>query len=185
MLFAGRQYQAKFIKGVDRMNRTLKKYALPCAAAALVIVAAIVLFVAPRGDTAGDGGGFAARNENGDLVIRAAELSADQITFYKFAEDSKIELIAIRGSDGAAYAALGTCQSCNGSPNAYYTQSEEMLQCNNCGLTFPLSIIGTEGTGCHPIMMDDSVAERSGSDLVIHAEGLSGYEPLFARVAEH
>ncbi|MBQ9648533.1 MAG: DUF2318 domain-containing protein [Oscillospiraceae bacterium] len=167
------------------MNSGLKKYALPCAAALLVIVAAVVIFAVPRGGVAETGGGYAERSEDGDLVIRASELSSDAISFYRFAEGSKIELIAIRGADGAAYAALGTCQSCNGSPNAYYTQNGGVLQCNNCGLTFPLSIIGADGAGCHPIMMDDSVTERSGDDLVIDAERLSAYEPLFTRVAEH
>ena len=167
------------------MNGGLKKYALPGAAALLVIIAAVVIFAVPRGDTAAADSGYAARNESGSVVISASELSADQISFYKFAEDSKIELIAIRGADGAAYAALGTCQSCNGSPNAYYTQNGDLLQCNNCGLTFPLSIIGTDGAGCHPIMMDDSAVARSGDDLVIDAELLSAYEPLFTRVVEH
>ena len=163
----------------------MKKYALPALAAALVIVAAVVIFAVPRGDTTETDGGYAARNESGDVVISASELSENQISFYKLAEGSKIELIAIRGADGAAYAALGTCQSCNGSPNAYYTQNGEVLQCNNCGLTFPLSIIGTSGAGCHPILMDDSAVERNGGDLVIDAELLSVYEPLFTRVAEH
>ena len=167
------------------MKSVMKGYALPCAAALLVIAAAVVIFAVPRGDAAEADSCYAARNENGDIVISASELSADKISFYRLAEDSRIELVAIRGADGAAYAALGTCQSCNGSPNAYYTQNGEMLQCNNCGLTFPLSIIGTEGSGCHPIMMDDSVAERSGNDLVIHTEALAAYEPLFARVAAH
>ena len=162
----------------------MKKYLLPGAAALLVIVAAIVLFAVPRGG-AETGGSYAERNEDGDVVIRASELSADTISFYRFAEDSRIELIAVRGADGSAYAALGTCQSCNGSPNAFYTQNGEVLQCNNCGLTFPLSIIGTSGAGCHPIMMADSVARREGGDLVINAAALTAYEPLFAKVAEH
>ena len=165
----------------------MKKYALPAAAALLVIVAMIVLVVVPRGGSAQSdpADGFAERDENGNVVVQASALSTDQISFLKLSTDSRIELIAIRGEDGNAYAALGTCQSCNGSPNAYYTQTGNMLQCNNCGLTFPLSVIGVDGVGCHPIMLDDSIVQRGDGTLVINAAALSAYEPLFERVAAH
>ena len=72
-----------------------------------------------------------------------------------------------------------------GSPGAYYTQNGDMLQCNNCGLTFPLSIIGVDGAGCHPIMIDEKAVQRTGDGLVIDSAAITPYEPLFATVAEH
>ena len=159
--------------------------AVLCAAAAVIVL----LFV-PRngGDSTADDGqnsGYVERNEDGSALIRAEELSTETVSFYRLSEDSAVELIAIRGEDGAAYAALGTCQSCNGSPNAWYSQDGPLLRCNNCGLTFPLSVIGVDGAGCHPIMIDPSAVTRSGDNLVIGAAVLRGYEPLFEGIAAH
>ena len=95
------------------------------------------------------------------------------------------ELIATLDDSGAVQAALGTCQSCNGSPGAYYTQEGDLLQCNNCGLTFPLSVIGTSGSGCHPILIDEAAIQRSTDGIVIDGAAIALYEPLFATVREH
>ena len=76
----------------------MKKYILPSLAAVLVIAAAVVIFAIPRGGAAEADGGYVARDGSGSVVISASELSEGQISFYKFAEDSKIELIAVRGA---------------------------------------------------------------------------------------
>ena len=159
----------------------MKKFLLPACAAVLAVVAAVLLIV-PMG---GASGGYAERDANGDLVIRADDLTAGELTVLKFARDSKIELVATLDETGAAQAALGTCQSCMGSPKAYYTQNGELLQCNNCGLTFPLSVIGEEALGCHPIPIGEAAVSRNAEGLVIDSDTIAGYEQLFARVAAH
>ena len=164
----------------------MKTYTLPVLAILAAGAAAIVLLTVPRGGvpepTEPE---IVQMAETGDVILRADALSRDRITFLRLEEDSPMELIAIRGEDGRAYAALGTCQSCNGSPRAYYSQSGDALRCNNCGLTFPLSVIGTDGSGCHPILPDETALERSEADLVIHREALRAYEDLFAGIEEH
>ncbi len=67
--------------------------------------------------------GYARLNENGDVIIYADDLSSDKVSYLRYSEDSRIELLAIKGEDGRPKVALGTCQSCNGSPYAYYVQS--------------------------------------------------------------
>ena len=176
--------------------REMKKYILPvlavlCAVAAIIVIAAVPQNsgsgIADGGQNTGtvQGSAYVERNEEGDIVIRAEALSKDTISFYQVEKDSAVELIAILDEDGTARAALGTCQSCNGSPNAYYTQNGNLLQCNNCGLTFPLSVIGVDGAGCHPIMIDQSAIKRNGNDLIISAASLRAYEPLFAKISMH
>ena len=171
----------------------MRKYILPVIAAIVVIVAAVVLIVVPKSgstEQANDpktdsAAGTVAQASDDHVEILASQLSEDQISLFRVADDSRVELIAIKGADGKAKVALATCQSCNGSPGAYYTQSGDQLQCNNCGLTFPLSVIGEESSGCHPIMPDGTKVTETSDGVSIDKEYLLSLEPLFENVAEH
>ncbi len=179
-----------------------KTWLLPAVAAVLAAAAlCVVLFIpkntgsgknetVPAGEASEDGAfqtpdAVSEINEEGKLVIYADRLSSEDVSFIRISGDSRIELLARSGDDGTVKAALGTCQSCNGSPGAYYTQEGDQLKCNNCGLTFPISVLDSPGGGCHPIMINEEILQYQGKDLVIDLEGLSEYEPLFARVADH
>ncbi|MBQ9327885.1 MAG: DUF2318 domain-containing protein [Solobacterium sp.] len=191
----------------------MKKYILPLIAGIVVIAAiAVVLFVpdereavvetAPNtsletaseavpelsSPTVSEQGVHllnAVFNEEGNLEIHKEDLSADTLSVIRLGDDSKIELVAVLDSNGEIQYALGTCQSCNGSPRAYYTQNGDMLQCNNCGLTFDLSIIGTDGSGCHPIGVNDLTIARTDDIVTLSTENLRSYEPLFANLEAH
>ncbi len=182
-------------------DRNRKKYILPAVAGILVLAALIIMIAVPKNtgsksketDASASAAGSSVQtadpvfetNEDGDIILYADRLSSDQVSFLRVFENSRIELLARLGDDGKAKAALGTCQSCNGAPGAYYTQEEDHLKCNNCGLTFPLSVLDSPGGGCHPIMPDEEVLEYRGNNLLIHSEQLSAYEKLFASVADH
>ena len=160
-----------------------KKWILP-GVAALMVVAAILVVALMPGKNAGRGS-LAERNQNGDIVVRGKGLFSDKVAFFRVAEDSGIELLARIGEDGGVKVALGTCQSCNGSPGAYYTQEGNLLKCNNCGLTFPLSVLDSPGGGCHPIMIDPSIIRETQDGVVLDASALLQYEYLFEKVAAH
>ena len=159
------------------------------------MLALIVVVFIPKGTNEGRGTASAGEDKastssqaeinEGNLVIYADRLSSDQISFIRISEDSHIELLARLGDDGTVKAALGTCQSCNGSPGAYYTQEGDELKCNNCGLTFPISVLDRPGGGCHPIMLKEEIVRYEGNNLVIDLGGLSAYEDLFSKVADH
>lgn len=186
----------------DGQVKSQKKWILPLAAGIMAALALIVVLFIPKGRdkgnsstatqavdqpgaTAQSADAVAEPDDEGNLVIHADRLSPDQVSFIGISENSRIELLARLGDDGTVKAALGTCQSCNGSPRAYYTQEGDKLKCNNCGLTFPISVLDSPGGGCHPIMPDESLLQYQGSDLKIDLAGLSSYEDLFAKVAEH
>ena len=101
------------------------------------------------------------------LIINKDDLSNDQITFISPIKGSKIELVVRLEDDNTAKVALGTCQSCNGSPGAYYTQEGDLLKCNNCGLTFPLNVLDEPGAGCHSITLDENVISYEDGNAVI------------------
>lgn len=171
----------------------MKKYILPVIAAVVVIVAAVVLIVVPKSGSTeqendlktSSAANAAAQTSDDQVEILSSQLSEDQISLFSVADNSKVELIAIKGADNKAKVALATCQSCNGSPGAYYTQNGNQLQCNNCGLTFPLTVIGEEGSGCHPIMLDDTKVTETSDGVSIDKEYLLSLEPLFKNVADH
>lgn len=179
-----------------------KKWLLPLAAGMMAALALIIVFFVPKSTDKGDDGAIAAgedqasrtaqtpdavaeTNSEGNLVIYADRLSSEQVSFIRISPDSRIELLCRLGDDGTVKAALGTCQSCNGSPGAFYTQEGDELKCNNCGLTFPVPVLDSPGGGCHPIMLNEKIVQYDGKDLVIDLDGLAVYEDLFSRVADH
>ncbi len=124
-------------------------------------------------------------DEEGNLRILAESLTTEKISFIRPSEDSKLEFLAHKDGDGNVRIALGTCQSCNGSPMAYYTQEGDLLKCNNCGQTFPISVVDHPGGGCHPIMIDEKLIKEIEGGILLNMDALKIYEPLFAKVAEH
>ncbi len=175
---------------------------LPIASVIMVALMLVIVFFVPKntgtekdatdpanevntGSVSQTSGSVSEINGDGNLVIYADRLSSEEVSFIRVSENSRIELLARSGDDGTVKAALGTCQSCNGSPGAYYTQKNDELVCNNCGLTFPVSVLDSPGGGCHPIMINEELMTYEGSDLVIDLEGLSIYEELFEGVADH
>ena len=176
--------------GQTKKAKRTKPFLLPLIAGILALLALIVVVFIPKGadkpgGTKASGDAAAEPDGEGNLVIYADRLSSGQVSFIRISADSRIELLARLGDDGIVKAALGTCQSCNGSPGAYYTQEGNKLKCNNCGLTFPISVLDSPGGGCHPIMLSEEIVWYEGNDLVIDLDGLSASEVLFSNVADH
>lgn len=161
----------------------MKKIWFLPAAAAVAAAAALVTFVMVSGRETGAQAGSSAQQE-GRLVIQESGLSSDKVSFIRV-DDSKIELLARIGDDRHIKVALGTCQSCKGSPWAYYTQRDDQLMCNNCGLTFALSVLDAPGGGCHPITLDSSIIKETEGQVEISLDALRPYEYLFEKVESH
>ncbi|MGN0772564.1 MAG: Fe-S-containing protein [Candidatus Ventricola sp.] len=158
-----------------------KKWILPAAAVAVAAAALLVVALVP-GKKADSG---AQQQKDGKLIIQESSLSSDQVSFIRVGGDSRIELLARIGDDGHIKVALGTCQSCKGSPWAYYTQKDNLLMCNNCGLTFPLSVLDAPGGACHPMTLDASIIEEGEGQVEISLDALLSYEYLFEKVESH
>ena len=106
-----------------------------------------------------------------DLTFRLDSLSEEPSFIDYTGGTVPMQLIAVCDGDGARLA-LNTCQSCGGSPYAWFEYiGSGALQCQNCGLTFPLSTVGaTAETGCNPVTVteftvEDGVVTVSGSLL--------------------
>lgn len=91
------------------------------------------------------------------LTFSAAELTQEP-TFVDWTQDgTAMQLIARKDDSGAVRLAFNTCQSCGGSPYAWFEYlGNNTLQCQNCGLTFPLDTVGTtRATGCNPVTITE------------------------------
>jgi len=128
---------------------------------------------------------YAEQDEYGNIVIKSADLSKDKVSFLYINEDSKIELLAILGENGEVKVSFGTCQSCNGSPYAYYVQKGSLLVCNNCGQSFPVSEVGESAGGCHPIPIPEEIITRTEDGIILDTEALMKAEELFEKVIAH
>ena len=122
-----------------------------------------------------------AENAGGEgLVIDAAALTGEP-TFIDWDQDgTAMQLIARKDDAGNARLAFNTCQSCGGSPYAWFEDlGDGNLQCQNCGLTFPLDTVGTEkAQGCNPVTITDFTVE--GDTVTVPAALLAQNAARFA-----
>ena len=88
--------------------------------------------------------------EGGSLVIPVADLSTDASFFPVEVDGTKMEVIAVKDSDGNIRTAFNTCQICYGSGRGYYVQQGDMLVCQNCGNRFTIDQVEVESGGCNP-----------------------------------
>ena len=95
------------------------------------------------------------------LNIDAAALTGDPSFIDVEQDGTAMQLIALKDNSGAVRLAFNTCQSCGGSPYAWFEDlGDGRLQCQNCGLTFPLDTVGTKkAQGCNPVTISDFTVE--------------------------
>lgn len=114
------------------------------------------------------------------LSIDVAVLSGEP-TFIDVEQDgTAMQLIARKDDAGNVRLAFNTCQSCGGSPYAWFEDlGDGTLQCQNCGLTFPLDTVGTErAQGCNPVTITDFTVE--GDTVTVPAALLAQNAARFA-----
>ena len=113
------------------------------------------------------------------LTISVDELSTTP-TFYPYkAGNMKMEIIALKASDGTYRTAYNTCQVCNNSGKGYYKLEGDTLVCQNCGNRFKPDQVEKEKGGCNPVpILDDSKTESDGK-IVISVNTLQEASSLF------
>ena len=94
------------------------------------------------------------KNEN--IVIDESTIT-NQVAYYTYEyEGVIIGLLAVRNSSGKVIVVVNTCQSCGGSPYAYFVQVGEYIQCQNCGNLFAIDELDNlTPDGCNPIGIED------------------------------
>ena len=99
----------------------------------------------------------------GELRIEADGLSTEPLFIDVEEDGTAMQVIALKDGDGKVRLAFNTCQSCGGSPYAWFEDlGDGRLQCQNCHQTFPLETVGTAGSvGCSPVPITEFTVEGS------------------------
>jgi len=125
------------------------------------------------------GADSSATNENGDIVIPIADIT-EKATFYTYNElDSKMEIIAVKASDGTIRTAFNTCQVCYSSGRGYYVQEDDLLICQNCGNQFSMDDVEVAKGGCNPVPIFDENKKVNDETITISKEFLEEAEVIF------
>ena len=118
--------------------------------------------------------------KNGDLRILKSEVT-HQVKFYPYMADGvKMEVLAVKASDGSIRTAFNTCQVCFDSGRGYYIQEGNELVCQNCGSRFPVDRIEKIKNGCNPVPItadlkkDDGKSITISKAILVKAKGLFG-----------
>lgn len=177
-------------KNVQNKKNTKKKInPLPIIATAVVIVAAISIIVPNLTKDKTDNGGTTdpapqvqqptPQGTAGDIVIDESAISATAAFYDYNADGTTVEIFAVKASDGSNRIAFNTCQSCYGSPYAYFIQQGDVLQCQNCGQYFELDSVGIVHGGCNPIPITAENYENADGKITVSAEFLGQYKATF------
>ncbi len=147
---------------------------LYAAIAAVIVLIAGILVI--KGLAGGSGDTVTA---GGDLLIKKSEISETAIFYPYQAGSTKMEVLAVKASDGTIRTAFNTCQVCYNSGKGYYEQEGDTLVCQNCGNIFKLDQVEKIKGGCNPVpILEDNKAD-DGSNIVIAGDYLTQNKDLF------
>jgi Predicted membrane protein len=86
-----------------------------------------------------------------DLVIQKSSVTSTP-SFYPYESNgTKMEVIAVKASDGTIRTAFNTCQVCYSSGRGYYKLEGNALVCQNCGNRFTADQVEQQKGGCNPV----------------------------------
>lgn len=117
-------------------------------------------------------------NEDGNIIVEKNEIT-DEVTYISYKVDGVIiGLLAVKDSNSNVRVVINTCQSCGGSPNAYFIQIDNKIQCQNCGNIFQIDDLGDlKGGGCNPIAIEDM--KETEDQIIIGVEQLKNLKDKF------
>jgi uncharacterized membrane protein len=149
--------------------------------AVFAVAAATFALTLPKGGEEASAGAIkeAAVNETGDLVIPAADIT-ETPSFYAYNElDTKMEVIAVKASDGTIRTAFNTCQVCYNSGKGYYKLEGDLLTCQNCGNQFGRDQVEVTKGGCNPVPITDEYKKTDKDNITIPKEFMKEAQVIF------
>jgi hypothetical protein len=122
---------------------------------------------------------YAETTKTGDLRILKSEITS-MAKFYPYTGDGvKMEVMAVKATDGTIRTAFNTCQVCYDSGRGFYTQQGDELVCNNCGNRFKVDKIEKVKFGCNPIPITSENKRDDGQYITISKSFLVKYTSYF------
>lgn len=113
---------------------------------------------------------------NGQVFIPVADVSDGQAHHYRFVQDSTLILFfLLKTGDGQIRVAFDACDVCYHAKKGY-SQQDEFMICNNCGMKFHASRIGDVEGGCNPAPLKRTV---DGDKVIIAVADLAAGKRFF------
>ncbi|WP_099468155.1 DUF2318 domain-containing protein [Konateibacter massiliensis] len=175
---------AKVKNNNNKNNKSKKLPILYLVAGLLIVVVIATSFLKNGNDTKQTADGktettTAEVSENGDLIIPVAAVS-DKASFYEYDVDgTKLEVMAIKASDGTIRTAFNTCQVCYSSGRGYYEQDGDALICQNCGNRFSADDVEVTRGGCNPVPIPEENKTTDDTNIIISQDYLKSAKELF------
>lgn len=119
------------------------------------------------------------KSNAGDLVISKSDVTSAKFYQYNI-DNTKMEVIALKASDGTIRTAFNTCQVCYSSGRGYYKVNGNTLVCQNCGNVFRFDQVEKERGGCNPVPILSKDKSDDGSNITISKEYLQQAKKIFA-----
>jgi len=117
--------------------------------------------------------------KQGDLIIPVADVT-ENASFYGYEIDGKkLEVIAIKASDGSIRTAFNTCQVCYDSGRGYYKQEGDNLVCQNCGNRFTANDVQVSKGGCNPVPIFSEDKAEDNTNITISKDFLTQTKGIF------
>lgn len=118
---------------------------------------------------------------SGDNLIIPLEEVSEKAAFYPLDVDgTKMEVIAVKDSEGNIRTAFNTCQICYDSGKGYYKQEGDELVCQNCGNSFTMDQVGETAGGCNPWPILDENKTETDKEIKISYDFLKESSDIFS-----
>ncbi len=161
--------------------KSKKSRRLIIIAAALLILTAAVYIVFPNGSDNGNSNQSDQIKtvEDADIVIPISSITENATFYPAIMNGTKLEVIALKASDGTIRTAFNTCQVCYNSGRGYYEQEDNELVCQNCGNRFGMDAVEVTRGGCNPVPITDENITVEGEFITIPKEFLTQASVIF------
>lgn len=160
-------------------NKNKKAIVFTLIGAVVIIVIAVLLFSSSSGAKTALTGPDSKSGGN-DIVIQKADITETAAFIPYQAGNTKMEVVAVKASDGTIRTAFNTCQVCYKSGKGYYVQEGDELVCQNCGNRFKISQIEKEKNGCNPVPILSTDKTEDDKTITISGEFIAQNTSLFS-----
>lgn len=154
--------------------------AITLSALAVLVIATVLIIGNSKNDAKIRDTGNQAVVKDTDLVIQKSEITNIAKFYPVNIKGTKLEVLAVKASDGSIRTAFNTCQVCFSSGRGYYLQEGNALICQNCGNRFGTDDVEVTRGGCNPVPITADGKTETETDITISKEFLNEYMEIFA-----
>ncbi|HEX3018031.1 MAG TPA: DUF2318 domain-containing protein [Caproicibacter sp.] len=117
---------------------------------------------------------------SGDMVIQKSSVTSTP-SFYPYeVNGTKMEVIAVKASDGSIGTAFNTCQVCYSSGRGYYKLDGNTLVCQNCGNRFTADQVEQQKGGCNPVGITKEYKTETDQSITLKKSLFEQAKQIFA-----